>query len=690
MASSNQNSAIQRYFNREFSWLEFNQRVLAEARNEDNLLLDRLKFVAIASSNFDEFFMVRMASFSDDDPQAKEICARAFEMISERNLFFLNTMVPQLASAGIARVLTQALNEIQIEYVRKFFHKEILPLLTPVAIREENAVPILSNLAIYRYVELRESGKDDGFHYAVIQMPKKVPRIISLPAEQGYSFILVEDVVSLFLKEIFVGFEIIDQGILRLTRAAEFSLDEERDEDFAKVMSEALRSRRNNHIVRLEVSASERMVEFIKKRLNVPEHRVYQNQGWFGLRSLSELVNLPMFESLRRPAWVPKPSMAFEREDDIWTAIRERDRLVHHPYESFDSVLRFLSEAAKDPDVLAIKQTLYRTDRHSLVIKALEKAAENGKQVTVLLELKARFDEERNIEWAKRLENAGASVLYGVSGLKTHAKACLVVRREVEGIRRYVHLATGNYNEKTAELYSDIGFFSANEALTADIALFFNVITGFSNPSAFHKIEISPHGLRRRLMRMILREGMRSTKSKPGLIMAKMNSLVDPDIIEALYRASEQGVTVKLNVRGICCLRPRVKGLSDNIEVVSIVDMFLEHSRLFYFQNAGDEEVYFSSADWMPRNLDRRLEILCPVEDAGNRLEVQGLLEAYFKDNVKSWSLNEDGGYSRKPAGQDKPFRVQEFLMHKAADSHSLKKKAVSRELTPQKPKIDL
>ncbi len=400
-----------------------------------------------------------------------------------------------------------------------------------------------------------------------------------------------------------------------------------------------------------------------------------------------ELVHQPRFENLRRPAWVPKPNPEFEQAADLWALIRERDRMVHHPYESFDSVLRFLSEAASDPDVLAIKQTLYRTDRNSLVIKSLEKAAENGKQVTVLLELKARFDEERNIEWARRLENAGASVLYGVAGLKTHAKACLVVRREIEGIRRYVHLATGNYNEKTAELYSDIGFFSANEALTADIAQFFNVITGFSHPSSFNKIEISPQGLRRRLKRLILREGMRSHKNKPGLILAKMNSLVDAEIIEALYRASQQGVQIRLNVRGICCLRPGVKGLSETIEVTSIVDLFLEHSRLFYFQNGGDEEVYFSSADWMPRNLDRRLEILCPVDDAKRKAEVLEILKLYYKDNVKSWTLEPDGSYRKNVPGSEKSFRVQEYLCRKAEEGQAAGQKRPEQELIPQKPK---
>ncbi len=600
MAEEPNLGAGQRYFEREFSWLQFNRRVLAEAKDETNPLLERLKFIGIVSSNFDEFFMVRMAGFSEQDTLALEIYAWAFELISDRNDYFTRVLVPEMAGAGISRTVPQALTEKQTEYLRSLFQKELLPLLTPVAIHAEHPVPVLRNLGLYRVVELRDPAQNSLFHYAVIEMPKKYIRMISLPVEQGYSFILIEDVVSLFLKEIFTGYEIVDQGIFRITRAADLTLDEEKDEDFAKVMTEALRMRRMSHIVRLEISCSDRIFEFLKAKLQVSDYRIFRNQEWLALRNIAQLGTQPMFAHLGRPVWTPAPCAELEQSDDLWAAIREKDRMVHHPYESFDTVVRFLAEAAADPDVLAIKQTLYRTDRNSLIIKALESAAQKGKLVTVLIELKARFDEERNIEWARRLEDAGANVLYGVAGLKTHAKACLVVRREVDGIRRYVHLSTGNYNEKTAELYSDLGFFTADEGMTADISQFFNIITGFSHPSGFNKIDISPHGLRRKLTRLILREAMRSQKQRPGLIMAKLNSLVDTEIIEALYRASQQGVPIKLNVRGICCLRPGVKGLSENIEVTSVVDMFLEHSRIFYFSNAGEERFYFPAGTGCP------------------------------------------------------------------------------------------
>ena len=676
-----------RFFDRELSWLEFNRRVLAEAMDASNPLMERLEFIGIVSSNLDEFFMVRAGGWEDTRAAAKEIYDRAFQQISQRNDCFHGTLVPEMQAAGIMRLAAQALTDRQRDYLRNLFQKEIFPLLTPVAIRHEHPLPFFTNLGIYRFVELREPSGTQEPHYAVIEMPKTLSRLISIPAEQGFVFMLIEDVVALFLSEIFTGYAVLDQGIFRVTRATELTLDEEKDEDFADIMSEALRLRRMSAIVRLEVSAPARMEKFLANALGVAEHKIFRDQTWLGLRHVMQLALQPSFESLRRAEWTPRTVPEFEDAEDFWGMLREKDRIVYHPYESFDAVLRFLYEAARDPDVLAIKQTLYRTHSDSLVIRALESAAENGKQVTVLVELKARFDEERNIHWARRLENAGANVLYGIAGLKTHAKVCLVVRRELEGIRRYAHLGTGNYNEKTASMYSDLSFFTASEPLTSDLAQFFNIITGFSQPSGFSKIDIAPFGLRRKLTRLILREAMRSTKAKPGLILAKMNSLVDTELIEALYRASAQGVQIKLNVRGICCLRPGVKGLSENIEVVSVVDMFLEHSRLFYFQNAGDDEVYASSADWMPRNLDRRVELLFPVEDRVCKAELIEILGLYFRDNVKAWRLEPAGGYRKKEAGSEKPYRVQQFLCDKAAGHMTQAKTPAWRELRPQKPK---
>jgi len=511
--------------------------------------------------------------------------------------------------------------------------------------------------------------------------------MITLPSESVHAFILIEDVIGFFAQELFCGFMIGRQGTLRVTRGAEFTIDEEKDEDFANLMSEALKTRRESPVLRLEVDAPDDMTDRLKEGVGIEDCQIFKGEGWPDLKGISQLAFQPGFEAIKRPEWIPQPVPEMTESGDIWGLLKEKDILVHYPYDAFSSFLRFISAAAEDPDVLAIKQTLYRTGHHSPVIDALEKAVEKGKQVTVLVELKARFDEEHNIEEARRLERAGATVLYGVVGLKTHSKVCLVVRREPSGIKRYLHLGTGNYNEKTARIYSDLNLFTSRDDLAADVSSYFNLMTGFSSPGHFAKLDVAPYGLRRKLLRMIFRESAQTTSERPGLIIAKMNSLVDKEIIEALYRASQKGVRIKLNVRGICCLRPGVKGLSDNIEVVSIVDMFLEHSRIFYFLNGGEEEVYISSADWMPRNFDRRLELMIPVEDGKNKRELVRLLGLYFKDNVKAWTLQPEGEYRKKERGDEKKFRVQEFLCQKAIENDALQSKRLSLELKPQKPK---
>jgi polyphosphate kinase len=677
----------EKYFDRELSWIRFNARVLAEAMDPSNPVLERLKFLGIVSSNFDEYFMVRVAGIPETDPRLSEIYRQAFALIDKQRLYFKELLAPELAEAGIVRMLPPDLNEKQFLYVKNLFLKELLPLLTPLAIHEEQPFPNLVNLNLYSIFEIAEASDPKVVRHALVEIPKSFSRMISLPSESVHVFILIEDVIGLFAKELFSGFVIARQGLMRVTRGAEFTIDEEKDEDLAKTMSEALRSRRESPVVRLEIGAPQDLVERLKGKMDLAEHKIFRCDWGMDLKNISQLAFQPGFEKFKRAAWVPKPVTDMEEARDLWGLLKEKDLLVHYPYDSFDAFLQFIRAAAEDPDVLAIKQTLYRIGRQSAVINALEKAVEKGKQVTVLLELKARFDEEQNIEEAKRLERAGATVLYGVVGLKTHAKACLVVRREAEGIKRYLHLGTGNYNEKTAQVYSDLNLFTCNDELTRDAGSFFNVMTGFSNPGHFSKLEMAPHGLRRRLLRLILRESVQSTPERPGLITAKMNSLVDKEIIEALYRASQKGVRIKLNVRGICCLRPEVKGLSENIEVVSIVDMFLEHSRLFYFFNGGEEEVYLSSADWMPRNLDRRLELMFPVEDKKNKKELIQLLSLYFKDNLKAWTLSPGGEYQKKEAGADKKFRVQEYLCQKALDNEALSKKKISLEVIPQKPK---
>ena len=682
-----ENNPQEKYFDRELSWIRFNARVLAEAMDPSNPPLERLKFIGIVSSNFDEFFMVRVAGVAENEPQLAEIYRQAFTLIRKQSLYFRDVLVPELEMAGIVRVLPQELNEKQLAYARSLFFNELLPLLTPLAIHEEKPFPNITNLSLYRIFEVSKPATPGTLRYALVEIPRNFPRMITLPSESFHAFILLEDVVGLFAKELFPGFLIGAQGSLRVTRCAEFTIDEEKDEDLAKLMSEALRSRRESPVVRLEIDAPKDMKNRVKEKMGVMDFKVCEHEKWLDLKSLSQLAFQPGFEKLKRPDWLPRPVAEIEEARDLWVLLKGKDVLVHYPYDSFGAFLHFISTAAEDPDVLAIKQTLYRTGRHSGVIRALEKAVEKGKQVTVLVELKARFDEEQNIEEAKRLERAGATVLYGVVGLKTHSKVCLVVRREAEGIKRYVHLGTGNYNEKTAGIYSDLNLLTSRDDFARDVGSFFNTMTGFSSPGQFAKLEMAPYGLRRRLLRLILRESVQSSPDRPGLIIAKMNSLVDREIITALYRASQKGVRIRLNVRGICCLRPGVKGLSENIEVVSIVDMFLEHSRLFYFFNAGDDEVYLSSADWMPRNFDKRLELMFPVEDKKNKKELVQLLGLYFKDNVKSWALSPDGEYKKKERGEEKKFRVQEYLCQRAIENEALLARQPLLELTPQRPK---
>lgn len=677
---------LNRYFDRELSWIQFNTRVLAEAMDRSNPLLERLKFLGIVSSNFDEFFMVRIPGVNEDDLLMKEIYEKSFELLKNQEKYFLETIAPEMEKAGIRRILPGALTEQQFHYLRTFFKDQLFPLLTPIAVREETPFPNLINLSLYQIVELLNTQSPFTRCFALTEIPRNLPRMVALPAEGQTQFILLEDVVSLFSKELFPGFEIVSQGTLRLTRAAELSVDEEKDEDFAKLMSEMLRQRRRNYVVRLEIQGCPSSLEILKRKIGIEDYQIHNGRAWPDMKTISQFAFQPNYPELKRPVWQPVPVPEFET-GEMWKEIKSKDRLVHYPYESFDTVVQFLIRAAEDPDVLAIKQTLYRAGESSSVIAALEKAAERGKQVTVLVELKARFDEQKNIEWAQRLMNAGASVLYGVTGLKTHAKASLVIRREIEGIRRYVYLSTGNFNEKTAQVYSDIGFFSANEDLAGDVSSFFNIITGYSHPVEFNKITLSPFSLRRKVERLILREAMRSRKDSPGLILAKMNSLVDARIIEALYRASQMGVQIKLNVRGICCLKPGVPGLSENIEVVSIVDMFLEHSRIFYFLNGGDEEIYLSSADWMPRNFDRRLEILFPIQEEKNKKELRGFLDDYFKDNVKAWNLSADGSYQKLESPEDKRFRVQESLCRYYSDKNRSSRKVTAEVLKPQRPK---
>jgi polyphosphate kinase len=665
------------FLNREVSWLDFNTRVLEEAIDPGNPLLERLKFVTIVASNLDEFFMVRVAALKNQQEdgdtapdaagltpgaQLQQISERAHDIVGRLYKTLLEEILPALAERGIRILGVDALDANTRTALARHFREEILPALTPMAIDSSRPFPFLSSLSLNLAVLLTPGEGEEHPRLAVVQVPGKLPRLVRPPLGDGTSYVLVEDVIRAELPRLFPGQQVVEAAAFRIARDAEMDLDDEGGRDFLKAVEEELRKRRKGHPVRLEVEAraSADLVRLLTERVEVGPEDVYPIPGPLDPRALFALVELPALEDLRDVPLKPLPALEPAEMERIFALLEERDVLLHHPYESFEPVVAFLARAADDPDVLAIKQTLYRAGGDSSVVKALVRAAEQGKQVTALVELTARFDEQTNIRWARSLEEAGAHVIYGVRGYKTHAKICLVVRRGQDGIRRYVHLGTGNYNHKTARLYTDFGLMTNDRAIGEDASAFFNALTGYSDPPRMKKLVMAPTQLRERFLRLIERERRRAEEGQAAEIRAKMNSLVDEEIIQALYAASRAGVRIRLNVRGICCLRPGVKGASDTIEVVSVVDRFLEHARVYYFRNGGDEEVYLASADWMGRNLDRRVELLFPVESPEIRARVLATLDAFFQDNVKGRKLQPDGTWRRKTLRKgEEPFRVQ-------------------------------
>jgi len=675
------------FFNRELSWLEFNRRVLEEAMDPSVPLLERLKFLCIVSSNFDEFFQIRVAyvkrqilsgnqvncpSGLRPSEQLDRIRKEVREIVDLQYRTLYEEILPGLADHGIRYLKPTEWDLKHLEYIETLFERELFPVLTPIRVSPGPSFPAIRNLRLYiAYLLQKEPGVEDGEEgnerIALIQVPESFPRIVYLPSEEDkIAFTVLEYVIQKYGERLFPGYQVQDSFVFRVTRDADLGVDEERDDDFIDAMVEVLAQREQSPAVRLScVKGSERLRDSIAAMLDLGLPDVYEIPGPLDLGSLMSLVSLSGFESLRDVPWNPLPSPSLPEDEPYWSVLSRTDVLLHHPYESFHHVVTFLNQAATDPDVLSIKITLYRTSFDSPIIQALEQAVRNKKQVTALVELKARFDEERNIEWASRLEKAGVIVIYGVAHLKVHAKALLVVRREGNTVRRYAHLSTGNYNEKTARLYTDIGLLTSREDITYELALFFNAVTGYSAIPNLRRLAMAPTGLKGRLLTLIEREIARTTKESPGLIMAKMNSLADTDIISALYRASQAGVRVLLNVRGICMLVPGVEGLSDRITVVRIVDRFLEHSRIFYFQNGGSEEVYCASADWMNRNLERRIELMFPIDQRELRKRLIQLLKLYFKDNQKASLLLPSGKYARKKPEKGDPFiRAQHVLYH--------------------------
>ena len=669
------------YLNRELSWLEFNQRVLEEALDIAVPLLERLRFLAITASNLDEFFRVRVGGLralvaqgsGRPDPsglsphdQLRLVRERVRRMTADQYRCYQEDLEPPLAEAGLRRVRPDDLGKSQRRLARQVFENEIYSILTPMAVSSADDFPLLPNQMLSLCVRLKApaDAEDQSARFAVLPLGPGTPRFISLPAESGYSYLMLEDLAGMFADRFFAGEEVAECVPFRITRDADVSVREDSAADLLEEMQQVLQERRVADCVRLEIdrSASGMVLSFLREALQLEASDVFALPGPLDLSAWMQVADRQGFDALKYDPWPPQPAPAIPVDRPMFEVIAAQDVLLYHPYESFEPVVRLVEEAARDPDVLAIKQTLYRTSRDSPIVAALQRAAENGKHVTVIVELKARFDEARNITWAQRLEQAGAQVIYGVRGLKTHAKVCLIVRREPQGIQRYVHFGTGNYNESTARVYSDASLFSSDADLGADAVAIFNAVTGYSQPMKYRKIESAPFGLRDRLLELIRAETELARDRRPARIVAKVNALLDEKLIDALYTASQAGVEIQLNVRGICCLRPGVPGLSETIEVVSIVDRYLEHARVFYFQHGGEGRVFLSSADWMPRNLDRRVELLVPVEDQAARQRLTDILSAYFQDNVKARRLLADGRHERVAAEGREPFRAQEAL----------------------------
>ena len=664
------------YENRELSWLKFDARVLNEAKDKSIPLLERLKFVSITSSNLDEFFMVRVASLKDmvhadyrkrdiagmtASEQLDRINTATRKLVESQYNTYNRSLVPLMAANGIHIIEKyEEMTAEQAAYVDRYFEEDVYPVLTPMAVDASRPFPLIRNKTL-NIAALLSSKKDekhkDAVEFATVQVPGVLPRLVPIPADtsensgevEGRTFILLEQIIEKNIDKLFLNYHVLCAHPYRVMRNADLPIDEDEAADLLKEIQKQLKKRQWGEVIRLEVEASvdKKLLRFLKDELKVAEEDIFQISGPIDLTFLMKMYGLSGCDSLRYEPYKPQRVPEIEPGEDIFEAIRGGDILLHHPYETFDPVVDFIRQAASDPDVLAIKQTLYRVSGNSPIIASLAQAAENGKQVSVLVELKARFDEENNIVWAKKLEQAGCHVIYGLVGLKTHSKIALVVRREEDGIRRYVHLGTGNYNDSTAKLYTDCGIFTCNEAIGEDATAVFNMLSGYSEPLSWNELVLAPIWLRTRFMRLIARETKHAREGKPAKIVAKMNSLCDEGIIAALYEASAAGVKIELIVRGICCLKVGIPGISENIHVRSIVGNFLEHSRIFFFLNDGEEELYMGSADWMPRNLDRRVEILFPVLDDTLKEKVKHILDVELADNTKAHVLKPDGEYEK-------------------------------------------
>jgi len=670
------------YVNREVSWVQFDHRVLNEAKNKKVPLFERLKFMSIVSSNLDEFFMVRVASLIDmlhagydkkdiagmkPKKQLEALLAEIHMLVDEQYSAFNRSLVPALQKAGLEIVKHhEELTEAEQEYVDKFFMESVYPVLTPMAVDSSRPFPLIRNKSLNIGALVRKKGSKDELEFATVQVPSVLDRIVVLPADKRNGeagdkseesaekltrIIMLEEIIERNISRLFLHYDIVCAQHYRITRNGDFTLQEEDAEDLLQEIQKQVKKRQRGDAIRLEVEdgMDKHLLKFLKKELKIEDEEIYHIDGPLDLTVCMKIYGMSGFEHLKEAKHEPVPVPEFEGEDSIFNQIRKGDVLMHHPYQSFTPVVNFIRQAATDPQVLAIKQTLYRVSGNSPIIAALQKAAGEGKQVTVLVELKARFDEEHNIEWAKQLEKAGCHVIYGLVGLKTHSKITLVVRKDEDGIRRYVHLGTGNYNDSTAKLYTDIGLFTCDTQIGEDATAVFNMLSGYSEPEGWNDLLLAPLWLKERFIYLIRREVANVKAKKSAHIIAKMNSLCDPDIIAELYAASTAGVKIDLIVRGICCLKVGIPKVSENITVRSIVGTFLEHSRIFYFENAGNSEIYCGSADWMPRNLERRVEIVFPVKDEKHKTELRHILDVELEDNIGASVLEPDSYSYHKP-----------------------------------------
>ena len=694
------------YYNRELSWLLFDERVLGEARDKTNPLFERLKFLSITASNLDEFFMIRVASLKDmvnvgyqgadlagltPEMQLERLNKATHELVNLQYSTYTRSLLPLLEQEGIRFVLAhEELTEEQSAYADRYFEENVYPVLTPMAVDSSRPFPLIRNKTLNIGALLAKKGSVDEPEFATVQVPAVLPRIVRVPDKEGQTtLILLEEIIERNIHKLFLNYDVVCAHPFRIMRNADLTIDEDEAADLLKEIERQLKKRQWGEVIRLEVAddIDKRLLKILRRELDISDEDLYRIYGPLDLTFLMKMYGMEGFDHLKRPVYIPQPVGELFPDQDIFAQIRKQDILLHHPYQTFQPIVDFIRQAAKDPDVLAIKQTLYRVSGNSPIIAALAQAAENGKQVSVLVELKARFDEENNIVWAKMLEKAGCHVIYGLVGLKTHSKITLVVRREEDGIRRYVHLGTGNYNDATAKLYTDIGLLTCAEPVGEDATAVFNMLSGYSEPVSWNRLSLAPLWLKDRFLELIAREKHNALQKKSARIIAKVNSLCDTDIMEALYEASMAGVRIDLIVRGICCIKTGLKGISENISVRSIVGNFLEHSRIFYFENAGRPEIYCGSADWMPRNLERRVEILFPIEAERLKAKMYHILEVMLEDNIKANVMQPDGSYEKIDKRGKLLISCQDTFCKEAVEEAKQKKEMGNeRVFIPEEP----